>query len=114
MTQTATAARTQTSVSVDIKAVRQKLLDKLDALPQSKWGRGLRLSGGVSGASVIVSRDETRLFVEYRGECVMKVTLNPDKSNRFQSKSSNRRSVEDALQKLNDSHAEVVSMMADW
>jgi len=116
MTQEAVIARTQTkSVGVDnIKEVRQKLLDKMDALPQSKWGRGFRLTGGLSGLTALISRSEKVLWVEFRGQVVMKVTLNPDKSQRFQTKSGNRHVVEEALIGLQKSYPEVFATIADW
>gem|GEM_PF-5950505 len=81
-----------------IRQLRQRLLDKLDTLPRTKWSEGLILTTPTGATKVV--RTGLGIFFKVRGTCVMKVTLDPDRRGRFQGKVGNRSTVEEALRRL--------------
>ena len=96
---------------VNVRAVRQSILDQLDNLPPSKWQRGIHLIGG--SAPVIVSREERFVVVTFRGEQLARTRVSPDKQQKIQPDSKNREAVEKALLLIVQTNPEVAQIMAN-
>jgi hypothetical protein len=99
---------------VNVKALRQSILDELDTLPSSKWSRGINLTGNGSGeAPVVISRQDRFVTISHRGKQLSRIRMSPDKHNKLQPDSRNREAVEKALSQIVQTNPEVASIMAN-
>jgi hypothetical protein len=110
-TQVGGAVMAPVTQHVNVRAVRQSILDQLDNLPPSKWQRGIHLSGG--SAPVIVTREERFVVVTFRGQQLARTRVSPDKHKKIQPDSRNREAVEKALTQIVQTNPEVAQIMAN-